>query len=75
MVRLKDARRTVEIEMMAWNGSGYNPDWSAEFFEVGCLRHDEEKDAYRVEDVGYCISEARDWEKGDENYFVFVNEA
>lgn len=32
MTRLTDGKKTVEIEMMVWEGSGYTPDWSKDFF-------------------------------------------
>lgn len=47
--------------MVIWQGSGYSPDWSADFFEVGGLEYDEGRDAYIVDDVDYCISMAEDW--------------
>ena len=82
MTRLTDGKKTVEIEMMVWEGNGYTPDWSNDFFEVGSLEYDEELEAYKVEDVDYCIDQAADWRKstgdfsGDEpneNNTVFVN--
>lgn len=64
MTRLTDGKRTVEITITEWNGSGYTPDWSSEFFSVGSLPYDEESDAYVVEDVDYCIEQANDWQNG-----------
>lgn len=82
MTRLTDGKKTAEIEMMVWEGSGYTPDWSADFFEVGNLEFDEEVGAYKVVNVDYCIEQANDWRKGvgdfsdvepDENNTVFVD--
>lgn len=82
MARLTDGKKTVDIEMMVWEGNGYTPDWSADFFEVGNLEFDEEVGAYKVVDVDYCIDQANDWRKstGDfsndkpnENNTVFVD--
>ena len=82
MTRLIDGKKIAEIEMMVWEGSGYNPDWSHDFYEVGNLEYDAELDAYKVADVDYSIDQARDWRKstGDfsdnepnENNTVFVN--
>lgn len=82
-MKITDGRKTVEIRMMIWEGSGYSPDWSIDFFNAGSLPYDDEKDTYTVEDVDYCIEQAYDWRdsKGDfsddtpnENNTVFVNE-
>lgn len=86
MARLKDRKtgEIVEIEMKTWqeDQNQYTEDWSNDFFEVGCLEHDEEDDTlYLVDDVEYCIEQANDWKmsKGDfneaeynENNTVFV---
>lgn len=87
MTRLTDGKKTVEIEMKKWNGSGYDPDWSADFFEVGQAPYDEEKEAYVVENVDYCIEQARacveednenlkesEYYDGEEEFFLFVDE-
>lgn len=63
MIKLTDNAKTVKIEMTHWTGSGYTPDWSNDFFEVGGLELDE-NNAYIVPDVDYCVSCAQDWEKG-----------
>lgn len=83
-MKITDGTKTVEIRIQKWNGSGYGPDWSADFFEAGCLPYDEETDTYTVEDVDYCIdmaqTEARmtvneDGEDVvDEDMMVFVEE-
>lgn len=64
MTRLTDGKTTVDIEMSNWTGSGYTPDWSNDFFEVGGLEISDDGDAYIVPDVAYCISCAEDWENG-----------
>lgn len=69
MTRLTDGKKTVEIEMCDWTGSGWTPDWSADFFEVGGLKRDEERDAYIVNDVDYCVEQAEDWEKGKGDFY------
>ena len=66
--RLTDGKRTVEIVMNLWTGSQYTPDFSADFFEAGALDYDEEKEAYVVEDVDYCIEQAEDWENSRGDY-------
>lgn len=63
MTKLFDETRTVEITMREWDNR-YNEvglDWSRDFFEVGTLEYDEERDAYRVNDVAYCVECAEDW--------------
>lgn len=66
MAKLTDGKRTVEILMMTWNGTGYGPDWSNDFFEVGVLPTNEDG-AHVVQDVAYCIEQAEDWkhQRGD----------
>ena len=82
-MKLTDGKKTVEIRMMVWEGSGYSTDWSMDFFEAGGLKYDDERDVYIVEDVDYCIDQAMDWRdsKGDfsddipnEDNCVFVEE-
>ena len=81
-MKITDGKKTVEIRMMTWQGSGYSPDWSLDFFCAGSLPYDDETDTYTVEDVDYCIEQACDWRdsKGDfkddtpnENNTVFVD--
>lgn len=50
-MKLTDGKKTVEIKIQRWNGSGYDPDWSADYFNAGSLPYDEETDTYTVEDV------------------------
>ena len=59
-MKISDGKKTVEIMMQHWNGSGYDPDFSEEFFDSGELEYDEEEDAYKVDDVDYCIDQATD---------------
>jgi hypothetical protein len=87
-MKITDGKRTVEINIMTWNGTGYGPDWAEEYFNAGMLPHDEETDTYTVQDVQYCIDMADDTgEEGarckcnnggeyapDDNTEVFVTE-
>lgn len=82
-MRLTDGERIADIKMVIWNGSGYDPDWSNDFFEQGSLPYCESLEAYVVPDVQYCIDQANDWKqsKGDfsedepnENNEVIVDE-
>ena len=68
MTRLTDGNKTVEIEMTIWTGSGYSPDWSGDFFEVGGLEYDDAKEAYKVEDVDYCVDQANDWKNSEGDF-------
>ena len=79
--RLYDGKKIAEIKMCIYDGNGWTPDWSNDFFEIGGLEYDEEHDAYKVQDVDYCIEQAMDWKNstGDfcedvpnENNEVFV---
>lgn len=65
MTILTDSKRTVGITMRTWEGSGYSPDWSQDFFEAGSLPRRETSRGieYIVEDVAYCIDQASDWER------------
>ncbi len=69
MARLTDGKRTVEIIMMDWDVDNWKPDWSNDFFEVGGLRHDNDLDAYIVDDVDYCIEQAQDWKNGRGDFY------
>lgn len=80
-MKLSDGKRTIEIKLQRWNGTGYDPDMSNEFFEAGSLPYDEEHDTYIVDDVDYCIDYANDWKDGkgdfddaDITHVVFVTE-
>jgi len=66
MTRLTDGKKTVEITMYEISEEGKQlPDWSYEFFEIGGLELDEEKDAYMVDDVDYCIDQAMEWKNAE----------
>jgi hypothetical protein len=62
MIRLTDGNITAEIVMNNWDGNGWTPDWSLDFFGAGGLEYNDETDTYKVEDVEYCIEQARDWQ-------------
>lgn len=68
MTKLTDGKKTVGTTMAVWTGDGYTPDWSNDFYDVGCLEYDEEKDAYIVDDVEYCIEQAMDWKNSEGDY-------
>lgn len=67
-MKLTDGKRTVDIEMAEWDGNGWTPDWSNDFFEAGTLKYNEEKDAYIVPNVDYCIEQANDWKNADGDF-------
>lgn len=75
---LSDNKRTVCIEMKIWQGTGYSPDFSDDFFDAGLLPHIEipgaDEPAHLVKDVDYCIDQAKSWEQEDENNTVFVDD-
>ena len=73
-MKITDGNRTVEIRMMVWQGTGYSPDWSNDFFDAGLLSFDEEAEAYIVDDVDYCILAAQEWADESEDNAVFVEE-
>lgn len=62
MIRLTDGTATVVIEMTHWDdvAQHYTPDWSRDFFDAGSLNIDFEKQAYIVDDVNYCIDQAKE---------------
>ena len=68
-MKLFDGNRMVAIEMQTWNGTGFNPDWSEDFFEAGGLPYNENIDAYTVPDVSYCIEQAEDWRTGQGDFY------
>ena len=85
-MKLTDGKKVVEIRMQVWNGGGYEPDWSQDFFEAGGLPTDDATGASVVDDVDYCIEQAQDWAnkrgddaevapwEGNQEGFVFVTE-
>lgn len=68
MIRLTDKSKTVEITMCEWTGSGYTPDFSNDFFQIGGLQYNADLDAYIVPDVEYCAEQAEDWQLGRGDY-------
>lgn len=87
MVVLVDKNKAVEISIREWDeeNTQYGPDWAADFFEVGNLKHVENEElelAYVVDDVDYCIEQANDMVAGvgdfagdpQPNQFVDVTE-
>lgn len=73
MAKLTDGKRTVEIKMMVWSGTCHTPDWSNDFFDVGLLPMNDDG-AYIVKDVDYCIDQALEWSREDENNSVIVTD-
>lgn len=81
MTRFTDGYKTVGIHMAHRYGSGYDSDYSADFFEVGGLRFDEGRDAYEVFSVEYLIGMLVDYldgvgdfigTKANDNEYVWV---
>lgn len=71
MVLLMDSHRAVDITIRPHMDGYYGPDWSADFFNVGELRHypvvngsREGETVHIVDYVGDCISSARDMVAG-----------
>lgn len=62
MIRLTDGYATVTVEMKTWDEHNqcYTPDRAPEFFDVGGLPIDPSTQTYMVEDVNYCLDQARD---------------
>ena len=57
-MRLTDTIKTIEITMRTWDGLNYSPDFAIDFFEAP---YSAELDAYVVDDVDYCIDQAKEW--------------
>lgn len=57
-MKITDGKKTVEIKIQRWNGSGYDPDWSTDYFDAGTLPYNEGADTYTVDNVDYCIDAA-----------------
>lgn len=83
-MKMQDKTRKVKIELCVWDGNGYGPDFSQDFFEAGGLKHNDETDCYIVPDIEYCIDQANDMinhqgdfndgEEPDGNTRLFVTE-
>lgn len=61
-MKMTDNKKMIDITMRTWDGSNWSPDWSHDFFDAGGLQHDSASDIYHVDDVDYCVEQARDWE-------------
>lgn len=72
-MRIFDGSKVVDIQIRRWEGSGYGPDCSFDYFDAGCLPYDAEADFYRVDDVDYCIDYAQDDFADDDDMFVLVD--
>ena len=70
MAKLYDGTRTVEIEMYKRDF----PDYSDDFFNTAALPYDEDHDARKVDDVDYCIDQARDWKLCQGDHAVWTDE-
>ena len=68
-MKLSDGKKAIEIKLQRWNGAGYDPDISNDFFEAGSLPYDEENGTYIVDDVDYCIDYANDWKNGKGDFY------
>lgn len=58
-MKMTDGKRTVDITIRHWNGSGFDPEWSNDYFNKSGLPYDAETDTYTVPDVQYCIDMAK----------------
>lgn len=70
MTKFFDGKNILEITIQEWNGSGYTPDWSADFFEAGRFTFNDSIDAHVItldDSLEYMIEYAEDWEncRGD----------
>lgn len=74
---ITDGKKMAEITIQRWNGNGYDPDWSQDYFDAGSLRQTEDG-AYIVDDVDYCVDFAADADNsesavyGDPDVCVFA---
>lgn len=57
-MKYTDGKRTIEIKIQRWTGSGWGEDWSNDFFAADDAPYDEENDVYVVDDVADCIAAA-----------------
>ena len=74
MTRFFDSEHFVEISMCTWQGNGFSPDFSADFYSVGGLQYDAEREAYRVDDISCLLDAAEDWKKGVGDFRVDVSD-
>lgn len=68
MTNFTDGKRLLKIKMYECEGENRKPDFENDFFEVGGLEYDEEKNAYIVKDMEYLIEQAEDWKNGVGDY-------
>lgn len=76
-MKITDGKKTVEIRIQYWTGSGYGPDCSKGYFGAGTLPYNEETDTYTVDNVDHCIDMANAASCGfvrDYDMCVFVTE-
>lgn len=57
-MKITDGKKPAEIRIQLWTGSGYDPDWSNDYFNAGNLPYNADADTYTVADVDYCIDMA-----------------
>ena len=62
MIRLTDGYATVTVEMKTWDERNqcYTPDRAPAFFGVRELPFNRSTQAYKVNDVNYCLEQAHD---------------
>lgn len=61
-MKICDGVRAIDIEIKKWNGSGYDPDWSQDYFTAGCLPSYDTpsgEHVYKVGSVQYAIDMAK----------------
>lgn len=84
-MRITDGTHIIEITLHIWDGANKSPDFSNDFFDAGGLSYDFYFDAYRVEDINYCIGRAEDWshkrgdfhtenDAGEEERLIFIKD-
>lgn len=61
MTTFTDGVRAIGITMVIWEGNHYSPDISQDFFEVGALHRNDTGD-HIVDDLGYLIDRAMEWD-------------
>ncbi len=66
-MKLYDDKMIVEIEMNTWDGHSYSEEWSRDFFDdLTAAEYNEDLDAYKVDDVEYCIEQAENEQFDDD---------
>lgn len=69
-MRITDGKKKIKIEIVDEN----RVDWSEDFFEAGLLKYNEEKEAYEVPDIDYCVEQAMEYIAEDSRSEVEVKE-